>query len=1070
MLLSSTNLRLNSGTLPKVIELPDLLQAQKKAYERFMQLQVKRRNPKVGLEKVLRSIFPVHNSNGKARLELIRTKLGEPAYTVEQCRRHGGTYSVPLEIVVRMVMESRESGGVPRVAEAPVYLCELPLMTDQGTFIVSGIERVVVMQMQRSPGVAYRTEDRVSGTGSKTNYIARVNPYRGTWLDFEIQHNDQLQVRIDRKKKINGTTFLQALSDDVDRQEIVNRFYSKDGVKIVYPKTSTGKYKLTLSIDKKNLVDLTFPFPFTTKEGKEIAHENLMVSEDRKEAIITHKLDKQTVEFDIPSELLGLDDMSESLIEHLEKTLDHPAWMLLNSLRAARDINDVETAEILVHGGSPVLPVLGTLLQREMKNLQVLSVGQVHSEPYILNTLQKDSAHSRKEALSELYKVLRPGEMFTKEQARRTLDDLLFNSSNYYLSPVGRMKLNRRLGRKRTTGEDTLSVEDIFDAVRELVKVRTGRSNTDDIDNLDSRRIRLVDEMIENQVRVGLARIERAVSERLSQAYQDEKLGPTDIVSGSPIKTALNEAFSSGHLSQFMDQCNPLAEVAHKRRISALGVGGINRERASYDVRDVHPSHYGRICPVESPEGPNIGLVNALATHARVDDYGFIETPLRRVVDGVVQEEVVWLSAVDGHQAVIAQASIPLSDNNEILDDIVPCRVGDEFTYREAKDVQYTDVSAQQIISVGASLIPFLEHNDGNRALMGSNMQRQAVPSLFADAPLVGTGMERSVADTSGTSVLAQRAGWVDAVSAKRIVIRPDVAASKASDDNKGQHNVRPDIFRLENYRRTNQGTVLNQRPVVQVGDYVKPGDLLADGGSTQRGDLALGQNIRVAFMMWDGYNFEDSVLVSERVVRDDRFTSVHIQRFNCTARETPNGKEEITSDIPNVRTELLSKLDEGGVVHLGAEVGPGDYLVGRVSPKGEVDMTPEDRLLRAVFGDKAGNTRDTSLRVPSGTRGEVVHIDVFARDWKNADGEIDEHIKSIRDKDLEQLRNDHNDEFDIVLSATAAHLEEMCAGHLVDSAPSPSSKDGLAEGLRASCQLLVRPILAPVDQGPHAG
>ncbi len=992
-------IRKNFGKLPNVMDLPYLLAIQLDSYKNFTQTGIKvddRQN--TGLHAALNSIFPIVGYSGHAALEYVDYVLGKAAFDVEECKLRGATYSVPLRVRVRLVIYDKESTNkaIKDIREQEVYLGEIPLMTENGTFIINGTERVIVSQLHRSPGVIFDHDKGKTHSSGKLLYTARVIPYRGSWLDFEFDPKDVLYVRIDRRRKLPATILLRALG--YSSEEILGMFFDTS----IFHQKKDG---FTLELDPERLRGEITVFDI----------------KDNKGAVVVEKGRRVTARH--------IRDLEKGKVTSLEVPVEY-----LIGRRVAKDIADAKTGELLLECNAEItVENLELLSEAGIKDIETLYTNDLDCGPFISDTLRADPTRTQLEALVEIYRMMRPGEPPTKESAENLFYNLFFNIERYDLSAVGRMKFNRRLGREEEEGCGVLYDQryfsmqktdeaqelfeqygegsDIADAMKTLINIRNGKGFVDDIDHLGNRRIRSVGEMAENQFRVGLVRVERAVKERLSMA-ESEELMPQDLVNAKPVAAAMKEFFGSSQLSQFMDQNNPLSEVTHKRRVSALGPGGLTRERAGFEVRDVHPTHYGRVCPIETPEGPNIGLINSLATYARTNNYGFIETPYRKVVDNKVTDQIEYLSAINESQYVIAQASAKLNDKGQFVEDVVNVRHQNEFTVKLPGDVDYMDVSPRQVVSVAASLIPFLEHDDANRALMGSNMQRQAVPTLRAEAPLVGTGIERTVASDSGVCKVARRGGLIESVDAGRIVVR-------VSDDEVAAGEAGVDIYNLTKYTRSNQNTCINQRPIVKQGDLVARGDVLADGPSVDLGELALGQNMRIAFMPWNGYNFEDSILVSERVVQEDRFTTIHIQELTCVARDTKLGSEEITADIPNVGEVALSRLDESGIVHIGAEVSAGDILVGKVTPKGETQLTPEEKLLRAIFGEKASDVKDTSLRVPTSTKGTVINVQVFTRDGL----EKDQRSLDIERAELNQFRKDLNDEYRIVENATLGRL-----------------------------------------------
>ena len=1001
-------IRKNFGKLPNVMDLPYLLAIQLDSYKNFTQAGVKVEDRlNTGLHAALNSIFPIVGYSGHAALEYVDYVMGKPAFDVEECKLRGVTFSVPLRVRVRLVIYDKESTNkaIKDIREQEVYLGEIPLMTENGTFIINGTERVIVSQLHRSPGVIFDHDKGKTHSSGKLLYTARVIPYRGSWLDFEFDPKDLLYVRIDRRRKLPATILLRALG--YTSEEILEMFFDTS----TFHQTKDG---YTLDLDPERLRGEITVFDIKDKKG----------------AVVVEKGRRVTARH--------IRDLAKGKVTSLEV----PAEYLLGRA-IAKDIADPKTGELLIECNTEITEeVLGQLAEAGIKDIETLYTNDLDCGPFISDTLRTDPSRTQLEALVEIYRMMRPGEPPTKESAENLFYNLFFNLERYDLSSVGRMKFNRRLTREEEQGSGVLYDEryfslqktdeaqelfeqygegsDIADVMKTLINIRNGKGSVDDIDHLGNRRIRSVGEMAENQFRVGLVRVERAVKERLSMA-ESEELMPQDLVNAKPVAAAMKEFFGSSQLSQFMDQNNPLSEVTHKRRVSALGPGGLTRERAGFEVRDVHPTHYGRVCPIETPEGPNIGLINSLATYARTNSYGFIETPYRKVVNGKVSEEIEYLSAINESQYVIAQASAKLNAKGQFVEDVVNVRHQNEFTVKLPEDIDYMDVSPRQVVSVAASLIPFLEHDDANRALMGSNMQRQAVPTLSAEAPLVGTGIERTVASDSGVCKVARRGGVVESVDAGRVVVR-------VSDDEVEAGDAGVDIYNLTKYTRSNQNTCINQRPIVKQGDLVARGDVLADGPSVDLGELALGQNMRIAFMPWNGYNFEDSILISERVVQEDRFTTIHIQELTCVARDTKLGSEEITADIPNVGEAALARLDESGIVHIGAEVSAGDILVGKVTPKGETQLTPEEKLLRAIFGEKASDVKDTSLRVPTSIKGTVINVQVFTRDGL----EKDQRSLDIEQAELEQYRKDLNDEYRIVENATLGRLSAALIGKKV--------------------------------------
>ena len=979
-------IRKNFGRLPEVMSLPKLIETQLDSYSSFLQEDIvpeKRENK--GLEEVFNGLFPITSVSGNAALEYVSYELGKSPYTVQECLIQGLSFAAPLRIKVKLVLFDRETNfeEVKDVKEGEVFMGDVPLMTEDGSFIINGTERVVVNQLHRSPGVFFDHDRGKTHSSGKVLYSARIIPYRGSWLDFEFDAKDILYSRIDRRRKIPATIILRAL--DMSTSEILERFYEVDDYKIdkdsvitkLVPQRLRGE---TLSVDLK------------------IRNKTIVEANKRITARHVRQLESFKTE-----------------------NLKLPKEYLLNKV-TAKDIFDQETGEVILPANTVIdEEVLDNFEKNNILDVSCLYINELDKGPYISTTLRSDPTTNRLEALVEIYRMMRPGEPPTRDSAEQLFKNLFFSPERYDLSDVGRMKFNRRLKidvEKEQPG--ILDKDDIINVMQGIVNIRDGHDIVDDIDHLGNRRVRSVGEMTANQFRVGLIRVERAVRERLSMAEADE-LGPQDLINAKPVTAAIKEFFGSSQLSQFMDQNNPLSEITHKRRVSALGPGGLTRERAGFEVRDVHPTHYGRLCPIETPEGPNIGLINSFACYARTNDYGFIETPFRIVKGSKVTDEIIYLSAIDEGEYVIAQANAGLDKSNKFVDDLIPVRFNGESSLMSAERIDLMDVAPQQVVSVAASLIPFLEHDDANRALMGSNMQRQAVPVLKPEKPLVGTGFEKIVAGDSGVCVVAKNAGVVESVDAGRIVIR--VTDSKSSEY--------VDIYNLIKYTRSNQNTCINQRPLVSVGDKVKSGDVLADGPSVDNGELALGQNIRIAFMPWNGYNFEDSILVSEKVAREDRFTSIHIQEMTCIARDTKLGSEEITGDIPNVGEGSLSKLDESGIVYVGAEVNAGDILVGKITPKGETQLSPEEKLLRAIFGEKASDVKDTSLRVPSSTNGTVIGVEVFTRDGVDKD----ERTLTIESEHLDDAKKDSDDEAKIINQATKFRLIDIIKNQKVTKA-----------------------------------
>jgi DNA-directed RNA polymerase subunit beta len=1023
-------IRKTFGRIAEVTTMPNLIEVQKSSYDQFLQVGVpaeKRQNS--GLQEVFRSVFPIRDFSEKAELQFVRYELEEPKYDVEECQQRGMTFAAPLKVTLRLVVwdHDEETGArsIRDIKEQDVYMGDMPLMTHSGTFVVAGTERVVVSQMHRSPGVFFDHDKGKTHSSGKYLFAARVIPYRGSWLDFEFDAKDLVYVRIDRRRKLPATTLLLALwnktvdaklkkgeqiTDDDRRfggmstEEVLSFFYKQ----VVFTKTKKGwttPFEMERFKGIKLVADLV-----DAKTGKAVAEAGTKM---------TPRLAKKLQE-------AGLKDMLVQPEEIIGRF-------------SALDVVNEETGEILLEAGDEISQAtLTTLEETGAKELATLNIDHVNVGPYIRNTLKADKNSSREEALIDIYRVMRPGEPPTLDTAEALFRGLFFDLERYDLSSVGRVKMNSRLSvlpgeQFDPAGADdqvrVLRKEDILAILSVMHELKDGRGEIDDIDHLGNRRVRSVGELLENQYRLGLLRMERAIRERMSSVEIDTVM-PHDLINAKPAAAAVREFFGSSQLSQFMDQTNPLSEITHKRRLSALGPGGLTRERAGFEVRDVHPTHYGRICPIETPEGPNIGLINSLATFARVNQYGFIESPYRRVDKGHVGDEVVYLSAMEEGKYTIAQANAQFDQKGKLVDDLISCRRGGDFIMARREDIHFIDVSPKQLVSVAAALIPFLENDDANRALMGSNMQRQAVPLLRAESPLVGTGMEGTVARDSGVAIAAKRAGIVDQIDATRIVIR----ATEEADS--GAPGV--DIYNLLKFQRSNQNTCINQRPLVRVGDLIDKGDIIADGPSTELGELALGRNVLVAFMPWNGYNFEDSILISERIVSDDVFTSIHIEEFECMARDTKLGQEEITRDIPNVGEEALKNLDEAGIVYIGAEVKPGDILVGKVTPKGESPMTPEEKLLRAIFGEKASDVRDTSMRLPPGVSGTIVEVRVFSRRGVDKD----ERALAIERAEIERLAKDRDDEKAILERNFYSRLKELLVNQVAAGGPKTLKPD----------------------------
>ena len=1023
--------RKNFGRITEVAPMPNLIEVQKRSYDQFL-LSGTPDNERsdVGIAEVFKSVFPIKDFSERAQLEFVDYELEEPKYDVEECQQRGMTYAAPLKVTLRLVVwdidEDTGARSIRDIKEQDVYMGDMPLMTDKGTFVVNGTERVIVSQMHRSPGVFFDHDKGKTHSSGKFLFAARVIPYRGSWLDFEFDAKDIVHVRIDRRRKLPVTTFLMALygakteqlrqerlaegrgleqseSVGMSHEEILNYFYEKT----VYTRAKEG-WRTAFDVERLRGAKLAHDL-VEAKSGKVLVEEG---------AKFTPRYARQ---------------FSDEGVKDILVTND-----ALIGQYMGEDLINEETGEVRIEAGEEITEeTLVTIDELKIKKFTTLMIDHINVGPYIRNTLAADKNRSREDALIEIYRVMRPGEPPTYETAQILFDGLFFNSERYDLSAVGRVKMNARLEIDVPDTMRTLRKDDILHIIKILVDLKDGRGEIDDIDHLGNRRVRSVGELMENQYRIGLLRMERAIRERMSTVEIDSVM-PHDLINAKPAAAAVREFFGSSQLSQFMDQTNPLSEITHKRRLSALGPGGLTRERAGFEVRDVHPTHYGRICPIETPEGPNIGLINSLATYGRVNKYGFIESPYRKVSKGKVTDEVVYLSAMEEGRYTIAQANATLDKSGKFLDTLISCRQNNDYVMALPDDIEFMDVSPKQLVSVAAALIPFLENDDANRALMGSNMQRQAVPLIQSEAPLVGTGMEETVARDSGVAIIARRSGIVDQVDATRIVVH-------ATDDIEGG-DTGVDIYNLLKFQRSNQNTAINQRPLVKVGDVVEKNDIIGDGPSTDLGELALGKNVLVAFMPWNGYNFEDSILISERIVRDDVFTSIHIEEFEVMARDTKLGQEEITRDIPNVGEEALKNLDEAGIVYIGAEVNPSDILVGKVTPKGESPMTPEEKLLRAIFGEKAADVRDTSLKVPPGVTGTVVEVRVFSRRGVDKD----ERALSIERAEIERLAKDRDDEKAILERSFYGRLKELLANQVAAKGPK-----GLAEGTRITEKVL---------------
>ncbi|HXT55538.1 MAG TPA: DNA-directed RNA polymerase subunit beta [Candidatus Eisenbacteria bacterium] len=977
--------RRSFGRIRKIIDLPYLIEIQKNSYELFLQKDVapmERQN--IGLQEVFKSVFPIKDFNETASLEFVSYSLGEPKYDVEECHQRGMTFAAPLKVTVQLVLwdidQQTGARSIKNVKEQEVYFGEIPLMTINGTFMINGTERVIVSQLHRSPGVFFEHDKGKTHASGKLLYSARVIPYRGSWVDLEFDPRDILYVRIDRRRKFHATVLLRALG--MTTEDLLNYYYKSDTV------VFDGR-KPAVVFNPSHLL-------------------NAKVSADVRDPKSNDIIVKEGKKFTRPI----LRQMEAAKMKQVPVV-----WEDILGRVAAHDVVDPQTKEVLVEGNHEITQdKLDLIRDKGIHQIEVLFIDESSVGPYLRNTLLQDRIKSPQDAILEIYRRLRPGDPPTVESATNFFNNLFFNPDRYDLSKVGRLKLNHRLKLNVPLEQGTLRKEDILEVVRYLMELKNGNGSVDDIDHLGNRRVRAVGELVENHFRVGLVRMERAIKEKMS--LQDiETLMPQELINYKPVSAALKEFFGSSQLSQFMDQTNPLSEITHKRRLSALGPGGLTRERAGFEVRDVHPTHYGRVCPIETPEGPNIGLIASLTTYARVNDFGFIETPYREVENGRVSDRIRYLSALEEEDHVIAQANAPIDGRGNFTLDLVSARKGGEFVMARPEEINFMDVSPNQLVSVAASLIPFLENDDANRALMGSNMQRQAVPLLRTEAPLVGTGMEKTVARDSGVTVVARRDGLVESVDSTRIVIK--------ADKNSGPRDTGVDIHNLVKYQRSNQNTCINQRPIVLVGDQVKAGEVIADGPSTEMGELALGRNVVVALMPWGGYNFEDSILISERVVKEDIYTSIHIEEFECVSRDTKLGPEEITRDIPNVGDEALMDLDESGIIRIGAEVKPGHILVGKITPKGETQLSPEEKLLRAIFGEKAGEVRDTSLRVPPGVEGTVINVRIFSRKGLGKD----ERSKIIEDEEVIRLRKDQHDEIRILQDGALRRLKRLLIG-----------------------------------------
>ncbi len=975
--------------IAKIIDIPNLIDIQKQSYEKFLQKDIaldKRED--VGLQGVFKSVFPIKDFSETSSLEFVSYTLDKPKYDVDECRQRGMTFAAPIKVIVRLVVwdtnEETGSQSIRDVKEQEVFFGEIPLMTDNGTFIINGTERVVVSQLHRSPGVFYDHDKGKTHSSGKLLYSARIIPYRGSWLDFEFDPKDLLYVRIDRRRKLHATVLLRALG--YSTEELLNYYYDTETIYLEPNKKYAKSVEYDLLPGQRASRDIRHP------DSREI-----LVKKNRKFT------------------KLAIKKLKDSNVERLSVEVSDLVGKV-----AAGDVIDEATGEVVLQCNEEVTESkLDELRDHGINELKVLFIDNLNVGSYLRDTLIADKLQTSDEAIMEIYRRLRPGDPPTLETAQNLFNNLFFNPERYDLSKVGRLKLNYKFKLDEPLDNTVLTKRDILETIRYLIDLKNGKGSIDDIDHLGNRRVRAVGELMENQYRIGLVRMERAIKERMSMSQEIETLMPHDLINAKPVSAVVKEYFGSSQLSQFMDQTNPLSEVTHKRRLSALGPGGLTRERAGFEVRDVHGTHYGRICPIETPEGPNIGLIASLSTYARVNEFGFIETPYRKVDGGSVTDKVEFYSALQEEGHYIAQSNTAIDKKGKFSDDFISCRHNTEFVMAKPEEVTLMDVSPNQLVSVAASLIPFLENDDANRALMGSNMQRQAVPLIRTRSPLIGTGIEGIVARDSGVTMVARRDGVVDSVDATRIVVRP------TQESETDPLSAKPDIYNLTKFQRSNQNTCINQKPIIERGDHVKMGDVLADGPATERGELALGENILVAFMPWGGYNFEDSILVSERLTRNDHFTSIHIEEFECVARDTKLGKEEITCDIPNVGEEALKDLDESGIVRIGAEVKPQDILVGKITPKGETQLSPEEKLLRAIFGEKAGDVRDSSLRVPPGVQGIVISAKVFSRKGT----EKDERAKDIEDAEKEKLLADQRDEVKIVSESYYAKMRKLLVG-----------------------------------------
>ena len=972
------------------VEVPYLLETQKASYRKFLQegIAIEDR-PNTGLQAAFTSVFPIESYNGSVMLDFVEYRLAAPRFDVKECMQRGMVFSAPIYATLRLVIfeKNRKKKKIKDVIEQEVFLGDIPLMTDNGTFVINGTERVIVSQLHRSPGVLFDHDGGKSHASGKLLFSARIIPYRGSWLDMEFDHKDLFYVRIDRRRKLPASVLLRAMG--LNTQDILETFFENDTFKF-------KKDSIDMALVPGRLRGQLLEFDILGK-GKQV-----VVAEGKRiTARHIKQLEKDNVKFiEVPDEYL-------------------------HGRRIAADIVDTSTGELIAEANQELTAeLLEKLKEQKIKQLDVIYTNDIDAGSYISDTLNIDSTNTEEQAQQEIYRMMRPGEPPTKEASANLFGNLFFSNERYDMSAVGRMKLNRRLGRESDLGEGVLDQGDIIDVMKVIVDLKNGKGEVDDIDSLGNRRIRAVGELVENQFRIGLVRVERAVKERLNQVESDG-LTPTDLINAKPVSAVVREFFGSSQLSQFMDQTNPLSEITHKRRVSALGPGGLTRERAGFEVRDVHPSHYGRVCPIETPEGPNIGLINSLATYARTNDHGFLETPYKKVVKGTVTNEIQYLSAIEEHNFSIAQASAEVNKNGKFVNDLVSCRHKNEFTLAAAGDIDFVDVGPAQIVSVAASIVPFLEHDDANRALMGSNMQRQAVPTLRAEKPLVGTGVERVVAVDSGVTEIAKRGGSIEMVDASRIVVR-------VNDDERVAGVSDVDIYNLTKFTRSNQNTTVNQKTLVKAGDTIQRGDVMADGPSTDMGELALGRNALIAFMPWNGYNFEDSILISERLVKQDVYTTIHIVELSCVARDTKLGSEEITRDIPNAGEAALSKLDESGIVYIGAKVNPGDILVGKVTPKGESQLTPEEKLLRVIFGEKATDVKDSSLKMSSSLTGTVIDVQVFTRDGMEKDARA---VSNDKDE-ISGIRKDLDDQMRIIKEDAHLRVRGMVLNKIAEGGP----------------------------------